>query len=366
MEYIYFNFDERIVYYNAFIKAPYHQLVTSNTKFWDVSGLSIDLNANGLSIQTGNIQTLLTNGVTFGVPTDMNIGEQVTERTYFDIYPNYEAADDERYKQSVKFVVLVSDTIRGLKVGAPVEYRGVHIGQVLSTNMLINNATRKIMKKELNIPVLIALQPGRVGLPDDQAGVEQTELQNRVWVKQGLKAMLRSGNLLTGSLFVDLQHYHDQPVDEVATFAGFPIIPTVTNEFSQIANKAGQFIDSLNKLPLEGLTGNANNLMHEITQTAKELQAVSKNLEQLLANANNDELTQNIASTLQNISRLTKDFSSGSKGYEDLRQTLQALTGAMEELNPLLNQLKHQPNGLLFNSGHTSTIEPKKHSGVKN
>ena len=57
-----------------------------------------------------------------------------------------------------------------------------------------------------------------------------------------------------------------------------------------------------------------------------------------------------------------KDLSAGSKGYEDLRQTLSALTKVMNELQPILNQLKHQPNGLIFESGKPDTIEPKKHN----
>jgi len=363
---IYFNFEERIVYYNVFIKAPYNQLVTSNTKFWDVSGLNIDLNADGLSVKTGNVQTIFTNGVTFGIPTGMDVGEQHFERAYFDIYPNYEAADDERYQQSVKFVVLVSDTVRGLKVGAPVEYRGVHIGKVISTNMLSKNAPAELLKEEIKIPVLIGMQPGRVGLPDDAIGIERMEQQNRLWVKQGLKAMLRTGNLLTGSLFIDLQHYDDQPVSKLDTFEGFPVIPTTTNEFSQIAEKAGRFVDDLNKLPLNSLTKNANELLNEITLTAKELRGVSQNLEKLLLSANNQELAQQLNLSLQGITNLTKDLSSGSKGYEELRKTLGSVNNVMQELKPLLNQLNHQPNGLIFNSGQGETIEPKKYSGAKN
>ncbi|PCI69062.1 MAG: paraquat-inducible protein B [Gammaproteobacteria bacterium] len=363
---IHFNFYERVVYYNAFIKAPYHELVTSNTKFWDISGLRIDLNADGLSVNTGNVQSMITNGVTFGIPTGLDIGESITERAYFDIYPNYETADDERYKESVKFILLISDTIRGLKVGAPVEYRGVLIGKVLSTNMLPNTAPDEMLKNEIKIPVLIGLQPGRVGLPDNQEGVERMTQQNRYWVKGGLKAMLRSGNLLTGSLFVDLQHFNDQPVEEIETFANFPVMPTITNEFSKITEKAGEFVDSLNKLPLDNLSKNANQLFNEFTQTAKELQSISKSLDKLLVSANNEKLGEQLSKALQGISTLTNDFSSGSKGHKDIRKTLKALTDTMQELSPLLNQLNRQPNGLIFNSGQTDIIEPKKHTGEKN
>jgi paraquat-inducible protein B len=361
---IYFNFDERVVYYNVFIKAPYHQLITSNTKFWDVSGLRIDLNADGLTVNTGNLETMLTNGATFGIPEGMTIGEQIGDRSYFDIYASYEAADDERYRQSINFVVLVSDSIRGLKVGAPVEYRGVHIGKVIATNLLANNAPEKLIRKDFKIPVLIAIQPGRVGLPDNTTGVQLMAEQNKYWIKNGMKAVLSTGNLLTGSLFIDLQHYKDQPQEEIAYFNQYPIIPTSSNEFAQITAKAGKFMDNLNALPLADIGDNTNELLLEITQTAQQLQAVSQNLELLLSNANQQQLGTELAKTLKNISKLTQDLSSGSKGYDDLRQTLNALTATMQELRPFLNQLKHQPNGLIFNSGKIDEISPKSSTGV--
>lgn len=199
---IYFNFEERVVYYNAFIKAPYHQLITSNTKFWDVSGLQLDLNADGISVKTGNFETMLTNGATFGIPKGMGIGEKIGERSYFDIYESYEAADDERYRRSIEFVVLVSDSIRGLSVGAPVEYRGIQIGKVKSVNMALSRSENKFTKADFKIPVLISLQPGRIGLPDNDEGKALMNKQNIYWIEHGLKAVLRTGNILTGSLYV--------------------------------------------------------------------------------------------------------------------------------------------------------------------
>jgi paraquat-inducible protein B len=367
---IYFNLYERIVYYNAFIKAPYHELVTSNTKFWDATGVKINLKADGLSVQTGNLETLLTNGVTFDVPIGMDMGEQITERTDFDIFTSYDAASDHRFKASIEYVVMVSDTIRGLNVGAPVEYRGVHIGQVESTNILKQQERPQLFEGDLKIPVLISLQPGRVGLPDNQSGIDIMDRQNAHWVKLGLKATLKTGNLLTGSLFVDLQHYLEQPVATIDRFDEYRIIPTVSDGFSQITAKAAQFMDSLNELPMDKLSGNANELLlaitktaKELTQTASELSGASKNLSVLLADANKQKLSELLTVTLRNVATLTKDLSSGSTGYEDLRKTLSALTESMHELRPLLKQLKQQPNGLVFDPGSPDTIEPKMYKG---
>lgn len=361
---IYFNFEERIVYYNAFIRAPYHQLITSNTKFWDASGLTVELKADGITVKTGNIETMLTNGVTFDVPEGMPLGDEITERDYFDIYPDYQTASDQRYKHSLQYVIQVSDTIRGLAVGAPVEYRGVLIGHVLSTN-LINDAPKELFSGDVKIPVLLSLQPARVGLPDDESGVKRMNEQHQLWVKKGLKARLRTGNLLTGSLFVELQHYDDQPVDKIERYASYQVIPTINDEFSQITAKVSQFMDNLNNLNLDDLSNNSNQLVLEFTQTAKDFQGVSKNLEVFLHQANQQALAEELNKTLQSITTMTKDFSAGSKSYSKLNKALSSLTSVMHELNPLLNQLKNKPNGLIFNSGSEKDIQPKKYEGEK-
>jgi paraquat-inducible protein B len=361
---IYFNFDERIVYYNAFIKAPYHQLITTNTKFWNASGLSVELTADGLTVNTGSVETILTNGITFDVPKGMPSGDPISERAYFDIYPNYEVASDQRYKHSLQYVVLVSDTIRGLMVGAPVEYRGVLIGHVASTN-IVDNEANEFFDEDIKIPVLINLQPGRVGLPDDDSGVARMDKQNKHWVMNGLKAQLKTGNYLTGRLFVELQHFENHPVTAIETYAGYKVIPTTNDQFSQITEKLNVFIDNLNSLPLNDVASNANATLVEVTKLSQNLQSVSKNLEILLSDVNQEELGEQLRISLESITTLSQDFSSGSANYEQLEATLKTFTELMHEVSPVLKQIKHQPNSLIFNPGIDEKIMPKKHNGIQ-
>lgn len=362
IEDVYFNIDERVVYYNAFIKSPYHELVTTNTRFWDVSGLTVDLNAEGISVKTGNVETMLTNGVTFDVPDGMPLGDKITERDYFDIFNDYQSASNARYKHSLQYVVFVSDSIRGLNVGAPVEYRGVLIGQVASVNLA--TADPNVMYNEaIRIPVLISLHPGRVGLPDNEQGINLMNEQNMHWVKSGLRASLKTGNLLTGSLFVELQHYDMPAIDHIETYEGYAVIPTVKDEFSQIAGKLGQFVDKLNQLPLDEIAGNANGTLVNASVLLKDLQGTNQSLDKLLISADQQELIRELRLTLENVSLLTQDFSEGSESYEELEEAMKSISDVMYELKPLLEQLKHQPNGLIFDSG-TKNYEPKKHSGA--
>jgi len=294
----------------------------------------------------------------------MDIGDKIGERSYYDIYESYDAANDERYRRSIEFVVLVSDSIRGLSVGAPVEYRGVQIGKVKSTNIALTRNENKLTKADFKIPVLISLQPGRIGLPDNQEGENLMLEQNVYWIKHGLKAVLRTGNILTGSLYVDLQHNKDQPISKIEQYGEFAIIPTSSDDFAQITTKAEQFMDNLNSIPLNDLSNNANQLMLDVAQTAKELQSASQSLNKLLSQVEQQKISSELNKTLQGINNLTKDLSSGSRGYEDLRTTLNTLTATMNELKPLLNQLKHKPNSLIFNNGEVSEPMPIKRNGA--
>lgn len=357
---IYFNFEERVVYYNAFIKAPYHKLITTNTKFWDITGLNVDLKADGLSIKTGNLETILSNGVTFDVPTGMPAGERVTDRYNFDIYESYQTASDQRYKHYLEYVVLVSDTVRGLVVGAPVEYRGITIGQVTSIN--ITPEKNRFFTEDFKIPVLIRVHPGRIGLTDDQAGLDTMQKQHVHWIKNGLKAMLRTGNLLTGSLFIELQHHENEAIDTIDKFNNYTVIPTAEDQFSNILAKVEEFIDKLNKLPLNNTVGNVDDTLANINAMTADIAEVSETMTTLLNNLDQAQLGKELTATLKSISHLTKDFSADSVGYQQLNNTLKSLSSVLQELEPVLIQLKQQPNSLMFNSGQTQILEPKKYT----
>jgi len=362
---IYFNFEERVVYYNAFIKAPYHKLITENTKFWDISGFRVDLNADGVTVKTGNVETMLTNGVTFGVPDGLEIGDSITDRGYFNIYANYEAASDQRFKHTLEYVVLVSDTVRGLSVGAPVEYRGVPVGHVISTHFT-TPTYEGVLEQDYKIPVLIGLQPGRVGLPDDETGISILETQFEKWIKQGLKATLSTGSLLTGSLFVELQHYDEHAITDLVAYNERIVIPTINDEFTQLADKVGSFLDSLNALDIKSLGKNSNKLVVELNETVQMLQEISGNFNNMLVSANDKKLIEQLQQTLENIGKLTQDFSSGSENYQQLNETLKGVDSLMHEMKPLIIQLNEQPNSLIFNRGSEQEIAPKKYQGDDN
>jgi paraquat-inducible protein B len=355
---IYFNFDERFVYYNTFIEAPYHKLITTNTKFWDISGVQMELSSRGIKVSTGSLETLLTNGVTFGIPEGMPVGEQVNERDYFDIHPNYDLASEERFKLSAEYVILVKDTIRGLQVGAPVEYRGLVIGKVLSINALDNNQDR-LLEQGFDIPVVISIQPGRVRQPDNVIGLTFIRKQTSLWIERGLRATLKTGNLLTGALFVDLQHYPDAPDTKAQHLQDYEVIPTISGEFSEITAKVTAILDNINDIKLKSLSDNANNMLSEIAQAAQSLQATASTADRLLTTVLEDKVSSALTETLKNLSNLSQDFSADSETYKELNHTMQSVQSTLKELQPLLLQLNSTPNSLIFNDGNGPRLIPR-------
>ncbi|PCI61835.1 MAG: paraquat-inducible protein B [Gammaproteobacteria bacterium] len=369
IEDVYFNFDERVVYYNAFIEAPYHKLVTENTRFWDISGVQVDLKAQGISLKTGSLETLLSNGITFGVPNGMPVGDPISKRAFFDVFASYDQADAARYQHAIKFALLVEDSVRGLLKGAPVEYRGVIVGRVESSN-LMQGRSAKVMNDAVKIPVLISIQPGRIGLPDTEKSLDIIASQMERWLKHGLKAKLSTGNILTGSKIIELFHagnteklaenYKDQQ------YSGYRVIPVEADEFSQLADKTSQFIANLAELPLDKLSDNANNLFTELAITAQEFQKISHNLEQVLSDANKKSVVSNINETLNSISKVANDFAKGSQNYDELTNTLLLLQDNLQELKPLLRQVNNKPNSLVFSGALSDDIEPKKVTSKSN
>lgn len=356
---IYFNFEERIVYYNAFIKAPYHELLTSTTRFWDTSGVRFNLTADGLNVHTGNVETLLTNGVAFGIPNGSEMGDLITERAYFDIHESYEDAVSKRYKEAAYYVLLVDDSVRGLRKGAPVEYRGLQVGEVLDIN-LPNVQQQGLLEETYKIPILISIQPGRVGQPDNAEGVAFVKAQTNLWIDKGLRASLKTGNILTGGQFVDLQNYPNQEQAVNIEFQGHPVIPSVSNEFTQLTQKLGSILDQINALPLEQITDNLNTSLTEFAHTAKELQTTGSQLNALLAKIEEGKLMANIDNTVSAYRTLADSYSQNSQTNKSMNEALLELQSTLRELKPILNRLNKTPNSLVFTTGEDiETIYPK-------
>ncbi len=223
-----FDVETQRVRYAAFIEAPYKSLVTTTTRFWNDSGIAFSATADGIEMSTGSLQSLLLGGVSFGVPEGVKPGDPVEGGVAFKLFPDYRSINERPYHHSIEYVVEFARSVRGLRPGAPVEYRGLPAGHV--DRLLLEELVAEGGRGEgAPIPVLIRLEPGRLEMGDSQRGAERLSRGIETGVRNGLRATLSTGNLLTGSLYVSLDMYPDEAPAELGSFAGHPTIPTISS-----------------------------------------------------------------------------------------------------------------------------------------
>ena len=357
IEYVHFNQEERVVYYNAFIESPYDALITTNTRFWEINGMEVDISANGFRVETGTLETFLGGGVAFDVPSNLPQGDIITERAFFTIYPNKSEVYEKQYKTAESFVLLFGQSIRGLKPGAPVEYKGVRIGSVARTDIDYPEMGNLLSKQTL-IPVQIRIEPARLGLSDSDEELAKIKKDLSEWVMQGLHGFLSTGNLLTGSKYIELR-YVEQATTQTQSFSGIQVIPTAASEIDRMVEKFGSIMSSIEELPLEKLVDNANQALSEMDTAMVKFAAASSEFEGFLSDSESEMLISNVNQTLKSIEQLTSDFSEGSKTHQEIQSTISSLDKVLRELAPLLSQLNRQPNSLIFSGGRDGEIEPQ-------
>jgi len=357
-EEVHFDVEQGSITYRAFIHDPYHKLIDENTRFWNVSGVKLQLASNGLTIQTGSLETLLANGVTFGNPQGDTKGQPIDNNAKFVIYGDYNAAADERFRYAAQYVLLIDESVRGLTVGAPVEYRGLQIGKVAAINAN-NMDIGSLLDDEYPIPVLINIYPGKARLEDSEEGL--TFLRDRLdrWIRKDLRATLRMGNFITGGLFVDLQHVDQPETASLLSVNNVDVIPTVSSEFTQLTQKADAILDKLNALPLETLIADITAVINTLNAAAESVNETSDNFDETIAALDTETLNAQIQHSLQAFEDLLQHYSEGGLSKAEIANTVDSLQETLRAIQPLLMQLNKTPNGLIFSDNAEIDIQPQ-------
>ncbi len=291
-----FDPGDRKAHYALFIDAPYDTLVDSATRFWDFSGISLSVGADGLKLKTGSAKTVLLGGVAFGLPPGVQKGKPVKQNTEFTLYSSYSDILKNPFRYGTHFVVSFFQSTKGLSPGAPVEYRGITIGKVeriLLKEGLEQNIHEGTESQGNAIPILIYLEPGRMKLPDSAASIKKLQDRIRIGVDNGMRASLETGSLLTGAKYVNIDYFKDAEKASVGSFLKYPTIPTIETGLGQIEQKLNAVLDKINALPLEDTLGSANSAIVTLNETLASLHTI-------LANQSTQQLPEQLEQTLQN------------------------------------------------------------------
>ncbi|MEL4885634.1 intermembrane transport protein PqiB [Pectobacterium betavasculorum] len=353
-----FDPKARKMRYQLFISAPYDGLVTNNVRFWKDSGVAFDMSAQGMRVEMGSLTTLFSGGVSFDVPSGWELGDAAKAMAEYRLFDSPRSIQDSLYTEYKEYLLFFSESIRGLQAGAPVEFRGIRLGTVAEAPFFPKN-----MKQELDddyrIPVLIRIEPDRFekkigGSFDFEQHLKQAQ-------SLGLRASMKSANLLTGALYVDFDFYPKEKVDKkLLVLDGYPILPTIDGGLSQIQQKLMAVLDKVNNLPLNPMVNEATKTLTESQATLREMQKTLATLNKLTSSKAMQNLPEDMQKTLLELNRSMKGFQPGSPAYNKMVADMQRLDQVLRELQPVLRTLNEKSNALVFEASGSQDPQPKR------
>ena len=353
-----FDPKNRSISYQLFISAPNDRLVTSNVRFWKDSGVAMDLTSAGMRVEMGSLATLFSGGVSFDVPEGVDLGQPIVEKTEFKLYDDQKSIQDSLYTQHIDYLMFFTDSVRGLQVGAPVEFRGIRLGTVAQVPYF-SNRLHQALSSDYRIPVKIQIEPERLAT---QFG-ESPDIRGHLpaLIERGLRGSLKTGNLVTGALYIDLDFYPKEPaISNVNTFDGINIIPSVSGGLAQIQQRVMETLDKFNNLPLTPMVQQATNTLSETQNTMRRLQTTLDNLNKITASQSAQELPADMQKTLRELNRSMQGFQPGSAAYNKMVADMQRLDQVLRELQPVLKTLNEKSNALVFEAKDKKDPEPKR------
>jgi paraquat-inducible protein B len=329
-----------------FVNAPFDTYVTSATRFWQASGIDMSINSNGVKLRTESLTSILQGGLTFqalpGGPT-----ARVPADTSFTLYDDEDRAMRPSETEIRSFIMYFNGSLRGLSPGAPVDLHGITVGEVKSLGVEYDAHTGSV-----DFPVEVELYPqrfrGHVGHhggaappADNSEAASKTMIDSLV--AHGLRAELKTGNLLTGQKFVALDMHRDAPKDRVAWVEQPAIFPTISGGLDDIQDSVGVIAKKLSKVPFDQLSYRLMSAVASLDQTLKSADHLMQNVD-----GNIVPQVQATLSEAQAAMRNAKDLlGQDGSSQSDLGSTLLQVSRAAKSINALVEYLERHPESLL-------------------
>jgi paraquat-inducible protein B len=239
---------------HIFIDAPSDRFVTKTTRFWNASGVDVSLGASGLKLNTESLATVVAGGIGFQDPPDGGDSPPAPAGASFELFGNQATAmlppDGEPSYIRMRF----DQSVRGLAVDAPVEFLGIEIGHVVSVNLDYDERTERFptVAEAVVYWQRLGLAQTKLAVIAAQHGDDQDLSQTMgMLIAHGLRAQARTGNLLTGQLYIGLDFVRGAPKVAFNPAAKPLEIPTQKGSFSQLQERLNTIVTRFEKIPFD-------------------------------------------------------------------------------------------------------------------
>ena len=343
--------DGKGVTFTIFIGAPYDQYVTKNTRFWNASGIDVSLDATGIQVRTESVVSILVGGIAFQVEPDSSPEPPADANTLFTLFPDRTQAFKRPDTVVDTYLLVFDGSVRGLSVGAPLDFRGVTIGEVVRIGVSIDPKTLTF-----HMPVEVKLFPRRLAARHFTGGTlppAESEDVRRGRMKQlvdhGLRAQLRSGNLLTGQLYVALEFFRDAPKATIDLAKRPPEIPTIPGTFEELQETLTGIVKKLDKLQIEEIGADARKALASLDDMLKGVDVFLKRVDADLVpdlRRTLDTATQAMKTAEGTLKTADGTLAAASPLGADLQQTLRELNRTLTSIRTLAEYLEQHPESL--------------------
>lgn len=306
----------------AFVRAPYDGFVRDETRFWNASGVSLKLGANGVELQVESIRAIILGGLAFDTPQEGVTSPLATASHVFPLFSDKETAYNASYSRKIPVVSYFDGSVRGLAAGSEVTMHGLKVGTVTDVRL-----TFDMKRMTIVAPVKYEIEPERILGIGGKSMAPSTAAAAQMLVNQGMRATLQASNLLTGQQVVALDFVTDAPPAKIAEVDGVYVMPTSDGgSFAGLTASATQVLQKINALPLKPMVDNINAMIASLTDLAggQETKKILGDLASAMNSA--DELIRKMEAGLAPTAKQLPEVTA------DLRRTLTTTTKFMNSL----------------------------------
>ena len=353
--------DGKSIDIRIFLNAPYDRFVTPDSRFWEASGIDVSAGAEGLSVHTESVTALLVGGVAFETPVGAP-PEEAAPDTVFTLFTDRKTAMAPAAEEVQRYVIRPLESLRGLSVGAPVLLLGLPVGEVTEVKLELDQRTQ-VMRPRVEIATYLYQVTQHLGPTSRIYRLSLTrkarsELVQRLVTAKGLRAQLRTGNIVSGQLYVAVDYFPDAPKASIDWKQDPPEFPMVRGGMSELQEKVQSIVARLDKVPMDEIGADVRKTLETLDNTLRSatgtmdsatrtfdriegetLPEAKKALEDLRrAIATADTLLSNTDNTLLGPDAATQ---------QQLRDALQEVARAAQAVRILADYLERNPGALI-------------------
>lgn len=321
---------------HVFINAPYDKYVTNDSRFWHASGVDVTLDTTGVKIDTESMASVLIGGLAFENPPASTEKVEADARRQYVLFANRADAMKQHDTIVDEYVLNFNESVRGLTVGAPVDFRGIVVGEVAAISARFDP-----VKKSFDIPVVVKLFPERLISRENWDPSRKNTASERkqfadYLVSKGLRAQLRTGSLLTGQLYVAIDFFPSAAKATVDWHKETPQLPTVPGNLQGLQESITSLVAKLNAIPFDGIS--------------KDLRKTLNDADGLLNTMNSDlapDTKATLAAARETLTSANRALQSDSPLQQSTVDTMQELSRAAISVRSLADYLERHPESLI-------------------